>query len=186
MNAATRATIASLISAGEVERVPVDQAVVTNLLRQAGNHLRTAATGADAGDPEGAFQLAYDACRKTSLALVMATGLRPKGQSAHVTTFEAAGAIASNFGGGQIVTDAAQLRYVRHGAEPRRDGQRRRRRRCARDRRRADQDASASDRADNRGIQLISNRRRAQRSAAPSAPCNRPRCSKLPPATESR
>jgi hypothetical protein len=117
VNAATRATIASLISAGDVERVPVDQAVVTNLLRQAGNHLRTAAAGADAGDPEGAFQLAYDACRKTSLALVMATGLRPKGQSAHVTTFDAAAAIASNFGARQIVTDAAQLRYVRHGAE---------------------------------------------------------------------
>lgn len=117
MNAATRATIASLISAGDIERVPVDQAVVTNLLRQAGNHLRTAAAGAEAGDPEGAFQLAYDACRKTSLALVMATGLRPKGQSAHVITFDAAAAIASNFGSRQIVTEAAQLRYVRHGAE---------------------------------------------------------------------
>ena len=117
MNAAARATIASLISAGEVERVPVDQEVVANLLRQAGNHLRTAAAGADAGDPEGAFQLAYDACRKTSLALVMATGLRPKGQSAHVTTFEAAAAIASSFGSRQTVTDAAELRYVRHGAE---------------------------------------------------------------------
>ncbi|GAA3143166.1 hypothetical protein JOF29_000763 [Kribbella aluminosa] len=117
MNAATRATIASLISAGEIERVPVDKEVITNLLRQAGNHLRTAAAGAADDDPEGAFQLAYDACRKTSLALVMATGLRPKGQSAHVTTFDAAAAIASNFGGRQIVTDAAQLRYVRHGAE---------------------------------------------------------------------
>jgi len=117
VNAAAQATIASLISAGEVERVPVDEAVVTNLLRQAGNHLRTAAAGAEADDPEGAFQLAYDACRKTSLALVMATGLRPKGQSAHVATFEAAAAIAANFGGRQTVTDAAQLRYVRHGAE---------------------------------------------------------------------
>jgi hypothetical protein len=117
VNAAARATIASLISTGEIERVPVDQAVVTNLLRQAGNHLRTAAAGADANDPEGAFQLAYDACRKTCLALVMATGLRPKGQSAHVTTFDAAAAIATNFGGRQIVTDAAQLRYVRHGVE---------------------------------------------------------------------
>jgi hypothetical protein len=117
VNAAAQATIASLISAGEVERVPVDQDVVTNLLRQAGNHLRTAAAGAEADDPEGAFQLAYDACRKTCLALVMATGLRPKGQSAHVATFEAAGVIASSFGGRQVVTDASQLRYVRHGAE---------------------------------------------------------------------
>ena len=116
MNAA-RVTIASLLNEGAIERVPVDQEVVTNLLRQAGNHLRTAAAGVDADDPEGAFQLAYDACRKSSLAVVMATGLRPKGQSAHLITFEAAAVIASNFGARQIVTDAAQLRYVRHGAE---------------------------------------------------------------------
>lgn len=116
MNAA-RVTIASLLTEGSIERVPVDQEVVSNLLRQAGNHLRTAATGASADDPEGAFQLAYDACRKSSLALVMATGLRPKGQAAHLITFEAAAVIASNFGARQIITDAAQLRYVRHGAE---------------------------------------------------------------------
>jgi len=114
---AARVTIASLLNEGAIERVPVDQEVVTNLLRQAGNHLRTAAAGVDADDPEGAFQLAYDACRKSSLAVVMATGLRPKGQSAHLITFEAAAVIASNFGARQIVTDAAQLRYVRHGAE---------------------------------------------------------------------
>jgi hypothetical protein len=117
VNAAARATIASLISEGSIERVPVDQDVVTNLLRQAGNHLRTATAGASDDDPEGAFQLAYDACRKTSLALVMAMGLRPKGQAAHVITFEAAAVIASNFGARQVVTEAAQLRYVRHGAE---------------------------------------------------------------------
>ncbi|TDD55054.1 hypothetical protein E1263_26530 [Kribbella antibiotica] len=117
MNAAARATIASLISEGAVERVPVDESVTSNLLRQAGNHLRTAAAGAEDGDPEGAFQLAYDACRKISLALVMATGLRPKGQSAHVITFNAAAAIASNFGASRVVIDAAELRYVRHGAE---------------------------------------------------------------------
>lgn len=117
MNAAARATVASLLAEGAIERVPVDEDVVSNLLRQAGNHLRTATAGAAAGDPEGAFQLAYDACRKASLALVMATGLRPKGQAAHATTFEAAGVIASNFGARRIVTDAGHLRYVRHAAE---------------------------------------------------------------------
>lgn len=116
MNAA-RPTIASLLAEGAIERVPVDEEVVSNLLRQSGNHLRTATAGALADDPEGAFQLAYDACRKSCLAVVMATGLRPKGQAAHVITFEAAAVIAANFGARQIVTDAAQLRYVRHGAE---------------------------------------------------------------------
>lgn len=117
MNAAARASVVGLLADESIERVAVDESVVRNLLRQAGNHIRTAQAGADAGDPEGAFQLAYDACRKASLALVMATGLRPKGQAAHVITFEAAGAISSSFGGRQLVTDAAQLRYVRHGAE---------------------------------------------------------------------
>ena len=46
MNAA-RVTIASLLNEEAIERVPVDPEVVTNLLRQAGNHLRTAAAGAE-------------------------------------------------------------------------------------------------------------------------------------------
>jgi hypothetical protein len=115
--AAARATLASLLAGGSLERVPVDDDVVGNLLRQAANHLRTARAGVEAGDPEGAFQLAYDACRKTCLALVMASGLRPKGQAAHVITFEAAGAIAVGVGARQVVLEAADLRFVRHGAE---------------------------------------------------------------------
>jgi hypothetical protein len=115
--AAARATLAGLIAKGLVERVPVDSEVVGNLLRQAGNHLRTAAAGLEADDPEGAFQLAYDACRKACLALVMATGLRPKGQAAHVITFDAAEAIALNVGAERVVREAADLRFVRHGAE---------------------------------------------------------------------
>jgi hypothetical protein len=106
-----------LITEGTLERVPVDEVVVGNLLRQAGNHLRTATVGVEAGDPEGAFQLAYDACRKTCLALVLATGLRPKGQAAHVVTFEAAAAVAVNVGAQRVVTEAGDLRFVRHGAE---------------------------------------------------------------------
>jgi hypothetical protein len=62
--------------------------------------------------------LAYDACRKTSLGLLMAQAAA-EGQAAHVTTFDAAAAIDDNFGGRQIVTDAAHLRNVRHGAEDR-------------------------------------------------------------------
>ncbi|HEY3004866.1 MAG TPA: hypothetical protein VGJ44_21135, partial [Kribbellaceae bacterium] len=68
-------------------------------------------------DPEGAFQLGYDACRKICLALVLATGLRPRGEGHHATTFDAASAIAANFAARSVVRDAAQLRYVRNGAE---------------------------------------------------------------------
>ncbi|ADB29248.1 hypothetical protein Kfla_0119 [Kribbella flavida DSM 17836] len=115
--AAARASLATLIGEDSLERMPVDRDVVGNLLRQAGNHLRTAGAGLEADDPEGAFQLAYDACRKACLALVMATGLRPKGQSAHVITFEAAAAVAATFGAQRVVIEAADLRFVRHGAE---------------------------------------------------------------------
>lgn len=69
MNAAARVTIASLLSEGSIERVPVDEEVVTNLLRQAGNHLRTAAVGAEGDDAEGAFQLAYDADVDDAIAI---------------------------------------------------------------------------------------------------------------------
>jgi hypothetical protein len=109
-------TLAALLGDGALERVPKDHDVVRNLLRQAGNHLGTAAGGAES-DPEGAFQLAYDGCRKMCLALVLATGIRPRGEGHHAVTFEAATAIAASFGERQLVRDAGQLRYVRNGAE---------------------------------------------------------------------
>lgn len=116
MNPAARITLSRLITEGSLERIPVDPEVCRNLLRQAGNHLGTAVAGVGS-DPEGAFTLAYDSCRKTCLALTMATGLRPKGESEHRLTFEAAAAIADSFGGRDLVDDAADLRHVRHGAE---------------------------------------------------------------------
>ena len=78
MNPAARVPLDRLLAEGSLERVPVDAEVCQHLLTQAGNHLRTAAGGAEGGDPEGAFQLAYDACRKTCLALALAAGRRPR------------------------------------------------------------------------------------------------------------
>lgn len=117
MNPAARVTLAELMRDGALERVPVDADVCRNLVRQAGNHLRTAQAGIDAGDVEGGYQLAYDACRKLCLGLVLALGLRPVGKRHHAATFEAAAAAASSFEGRSIVDDAADLRHVRHGAE---------------------------------------------------------------------
>ncbi len=117
MSASARVSRAKLLSEGAVERIPVDAEVCGNLLRQSANHLRTAVAGVTGDDSEGAFQLAYDACRKACLSLVIATGLRPKGDAAHAVTFEAAAAIAANFGSRRLVADAGELRYVRHGAE---------------------------------------------------------------------
>ena len=100
--------------------MPADPQVIANLLQQAGNHLVTAAAVLTT-DSEGAFALAHDACRKACTALLNALQLRPTGDGAHVTTFQAAAAAAHSFGARQIVEDAANLRSVRHGAEYRRD-----------------------------------------------------------------
>ena len=51
------------------------------------------------------------------MALALAAGLRPRGDRAHAATFEAAATIAERFGARDIVDDAADLRFVRNGAE---------------------------------------------------------------------
>ena len=112
-----RVGLADLIAEGSLERVTVDAETCSHLMTQARNHLRTAAAGLQIVDTEGAFQLAYDACRKACLGLILAMGLRPRGEAHHAVTFKAAAAIAHTFGGHQIVNDASHLRFIRHGAE---------------------------------------------------------------------
>lgn len=118
MSAAARVTISDLLREGSLDQVPVDPEVVRHLQHQAGNHLRTARAGVGGGDPEGAFQLAYDACRKLAMALLLAAGLRPKADKGHhAVTFEGAGTLAASFGQRKIVDEAGDLRYVRNSAE---------------------------------------------------------------------
>lgn len=92
---------------------------MANLQRQAANHLRTADAGLTVDDPEGALQVAYDACRKMCLALVLAAGFRVKEDRTghHAATFEAAAALASNFGERKLADEASDLRYVRNNTE---------------------------------------------------------------------
>lgn len=111
-----RRTLADLKTAGSLEPIPADPAIITNLLHQARNHLVTAA-GALSTDTEGAFVLAYDACRKICTALLFALQLRPTGVGSHVTTFQAAAAAADTFGARQVVEEAADLRRIRNGSE---------------------------------------------------------------------
>lgn len=117
MNPAARRSLNTLVSAAALERVPVDSQTCQRLLDQAHRHVLTASAGLSHSDPEGAFQIAYDACRKVGLALVLSMGLRPRGESEHRTTFEAAVAIAESVGGRSIVDDAADLRVVRNNTE---------------------------------------------------------------------
>lgn len=117
MTPAARRSLTALVSAADVERVPVDTTTCQRLVDQAQRHVKTATAGLDHDDAEGAFQIAYDACRKGCLALVLSTGLRPRGESEHRTTFEAAAAIAESVGSRAIVDDAADLRMVRNNTE---------------------------------------------------------------------
>lgn len=119
MSAAARLSLSALLREGALEEVPVDADVVLHLQKQAGNHLRTAQAGVDGHDHEGAFQLAYDACRKLCVALLLAAGYRPKEATRghHRSTFEGAAALALSFGGRSIVDEASDLRYVRNNAQ---------------------------------------------------------------------
>lgn len=105
----------------EVEPVPVDPTACRDLLRQAGSHLVSARTIA-ADDPEGAFVLGYDGCRKAALATMLAVGTRPRGDAHHETTFNAAAAIAAKHLDDhdpvcRALDDATDLRRVRHATQ---------------------------------------------------------------------
>ena len=83
-----RDRIAALLGAGELEQVTVDQRIAQLLLDDAGRHLATAATALSSGDLAGAYQLAYDALRKSAASLLALQGLRATSRGGHVAVQE--------------------------------------------------------------------------------------------------
>jgi HEPN domain-containing protein len=79
-----RDVVARLLDADELQQVPIDAAVTTRLLADSERHLRTARAASDDGDLSGAYQLAYDACRKAMTAVLAEQGLRPTSRGGHV------------------------------------------------------------------------------------------------------
>jgi hypothetical protein len=63
-----RQRIGELVTAGELARVQADEAVALRLLADARMHLASARDVAAAGDLAGAYELAYDAFRKSAPA----------------------------------------------------------------------------------------------------------------------
>jgi hypothetical protein len=107
----------------QVEAIPRDPVVCRELVRQAQAHRSSAAAIAPV-DGEGAFQLAYDGCRKLALAVVLASGARPRSAAHHEVTFDAAAALVTAHRGGadrtalrRSLDDATDLRRVRGGTE---------------------------------------------------------------------
>jgi hypothetical protein len=85
-----RDRIAALLGAAELQRVAPDVGVAQTLLDDAGRHLATAAAGLSSGDLSGAYQLAYDALRKSAASLREVQGLRATSRGRHVAIQDAA------------------------------------------------------------------------------------------------
>ena len=83
-----RERVRELIVAGEVEQVTPDLAIARRMLEDAGRHLATASQAKVAGDLAGAYELAYDALRKSAASLLEAQGLRATSRGGHLAVQE--------------------------------------------------------------------------------------------------
>jgi hypothetical protein len=90
-----RERVQALIDAGEVDRITPDFAIARRMLEDAARHLATASAAKQAGDLSGAYQLAYDALRKSAASLLEAQGLRATSRGGHVAVQEA---VTAQFG----------------------------------------------------------------------------------------
>lgn len=87
--------IAELIAGGELGQVPPDTGLARRMLADARRHLATAAAAESAGDLPGAYQLAYDALRKSAASLLEARGLRATSRGGHIAVQDA---VTAQFG----------------------------------------------------------------------------------------
>lgn len=84
-----RDKIADLVSDGELERVEPSDDTCRRLLEDAARHLDTAAVARSSGDLSGAYQLAYDALRKSAASLLAVQGLRATSRGGHIAVQDA-------------------------------------------------------------------------------------------------
>lgn len=111
-----RAAIDKRLAAGELERVTPSADVAARLLADARAHVTLAAKGV-ADDPAGALQLAYDASRKASAALLAIQGLRGTTRGGHVAVIDAVRAQFNDKGGIEVFGRLHQLRRRRNSTE---------------------------------------------------------------------
>ncbi len=107
--------IEQLLVAGELELVTPDDAVAQRLIANATKHLGTASAGLIAEDLAGAYQLAYDALRKSAAALLAVQGLRATSRGGHIAIQEA---INAQFGASvQAFKSFGRIRRARNDFE---------------------------------------------------------------------
>jgi uncharacterized protein (UPF0332 family) len=83
------ARIRELLTAGELEQVESSVEIAQRLVRDAEQHVASARAIASAADLTGAYQLAYDALRKSAAALLAAQGLRATSRGGHIAVQDA-------------------------------------------------------------------------------------------------
>jgi uncharacterized protein (UPF0332 family) len=111
-----RETVERLLADGELDRVKASVDVADRLMQDAKAHVALAAKGTEI-DPAGALQLAYDAARKASAALLAVQGLRPTSRGGHIAVIEAVRAQFNNRDGMEVFGRINRLRRRRNTTE---------------------------------------------------------------------
>lgn len=107
--------IQELIDAGELGQVPPDSELARRMLADAKRHLATATAAESTGDLSGAYQLAYDALRKSAASLLEAQGLRPTSRGGHIAVQDA---VIAQFGSSvRALRSFSRLRRARNSFE---------------------------------------------------------------------
>jgi len=109
------ARVQELIGAGELGQVPPDLELARRMLEDGQRHLATASAARSTGDLSGAYQLAYDALRKSAASLLEAQGLRPTSRGGHIAVQDA---VIAQFGTSiRALRSFSRLRRARNSFE---------------------------------------------------------------------
>lgn len=109
--------VAGLVAAGVIRRTEMDEATARVELATARSHLESAAALAGS-DPNAAFQLAYDATRKSIVAHMRAKGFRVgSGAGGHVKTGRYAAAALDDPALARHIVAFDDMRTVRNQSE---------------------------------------------------------------------
>lgn len=111
-----RADIERLLDDGELQRVTPSTEVAKRLVAHAEAHIGLASKGVD-DDPAGALQLAYDAARKASMALLAVQGLRSSTKGGHIAVVDAVRSQFNDKGGVAAFGKINRLRRRRNETE---------------------------------------------------------------------
>ena len=105
-----------MIAAKELEQVQPDRDGAQAFLDAAARHLTSALALADP-DPEGGYSMAYDAARKSLIALLLTQGLRPTTRGGHLAVERAINAQFTKQPPREAFRPFRRIRQTRHQGE---------------------------------------------------------------------